>query len=167
MILALSFNILMITDNIVDRTDQRLIAVMQDYAVNNTDLGVIYSWNEDVPFYMGNTGFYTVSEEEKSFDIENDRTKCLREYSRSTGLGEHGYVDLNLNLDKIKEIMIRKGGTVVLLNYPYKYVLSEYSNDTIEKVRLIDKLCNKQKEVVEKTANLVIYKCKPHKININ
>ena len=156
--LALSFNILMLTDNIVDQTHNELIQQIETYGEQHqNDLGIIYAWNEDVPVYLGNPGFYIVSEEEKDFGWEMDDTKELREYSRMTGMGQQGYIDLSLPLDVMKEYILRKGGTVFLLNYPLKYTIS--NPDVQQKIQFIEGQCIKQQETISKTATLLIYKC--------
>jgi 4-amino-4-deoxy-L-arabinose transferase-like glycosyltransferase len=157
--IALSFNILMLSDNIVDQTHTKLIQQIKIYGEQHkNDLGIIYSWNEDVPVYLGNPGFYIVSEEEKDFGFEFDKTRELREYSRMTGMGQQGYIDLSLPLDVIKEYITKEGGTVFLLNYPYKYTISS-NPDLQQKAQFIEGQCIKMQETTYKTATLNIYKC--------
>lgn len=160
LILAFSFNILLVTDNLVDQTHAQMIKEIVLYSETHKDLGRIYSWNEDIPFYLGNVGFYIVPETEQDFGLEFDDTNTLRSYSRLVGMGEQGYIDLSLPLNRIKEHILTEGGTVFLLNYPYKYTIAHPpSDDVLEKISFIDKTCVKELERTYKTATLLIYKC--------
>ena len=163
LILTLSFNLLMITDNLVDKTHNEMIKEIQDYAeeqggINTEAFGRLYAWNEDIAFYLGNPGFYIVPEGEPHFGLEFDKNEQVREYSRSTGLGEQGYIDLSLPQEEMEKWLKAEPGTVILLNYPYKYVV-EASPEIQDKIALIDSLCTKEKESIFKTASLLIYKC--------
>lgn len=167
-ILTLSFSIMMITDNIVDKTHNIMIKEVQEYAAEHEgELGIVYSWNEDIAFYLGNRGHYLMSEDEvdagfsEGFDDGPaggiDDNKYLREYGRSTGLGQQGYIDLNYPIEQIEQYISQKGGTVFLLNYPYKYVVA--SLDVQKKIALFDSYCIKEHESIYKTGTLVIYSC--------
>jgi hypothetical protein len=75
-----------------------------------------------------------------------------------TGMGQQGYIDLSLPLDVIKEYITKEGGTVFLLNYPYKYTISS-NPDLQQKAQFIEGQCIKMQETTYKTATLNIYKC--------
>lgn len=158
-ILALSFNMLLLIEPVIDRTHHDLIKEGQRYGDEKKDLGIVYAWNEDIAFYTGNRGVYIPSEDEVDLGLEFDANKCQREYSRSVGLGKQGYIDLSLPLDKIKNYILKEGGTVFLLNYPYKYVVEKASSEIKEKIVFIEKVCRKEKEKNFKTGALVIYVC--------
>ncbi len=158
---TLSFNILMLTDNIIDDTHSKMIAEMENYAVNNAPLGRIYAWNEDIPFYLGDIGFYIVPENEDNFGLEYDMTPELRKYSRLLGMGEQGFIDLAIPLEVIKKYFYAQGGTVFLLNYPYKYVIAKAPLDLKKKLQFIDEYCEKKQETNYSTAQLLIYACTP------
>ncbi len=157
LVLALSFNILMITDPIVDQEYQQMIKEIQLYAASH-DLGQVYAWNEDVALYVGNIGWYIRAEDELDYGQIRYDNPILREYIRSTGLGKQGFIDLNTPLEKLKPYITEKGGTVFLLNYPHKYVVTA-SQTNQETIAFIDSFCTKEYEHMYKTASLVIYHC--------
>lgn len=159
LIISFSFNVLLLTDNLVDNTHQRLLDDVFSYATQHPSLGTIYAWNEDIPFYLGNPGFYIVSETEKNFGAEYDATPILRTYSRSVGMGQQGYIDLSIPRERIREIIQQKPGTVFLLNYPAKYTIQNPYLDFKERINIIDEHCTKKQESIYKTGSLLIYIC--------
>lgn len=159
LILTFSFNIMMIADNVVDKTHKNLINDARRYYMDHDgEVGTIYAWNEDIAFYLGNVGFYVQLEEDPYLGNKRYNSTVLREYSRSTGMGQQGYIDLDNPLDTIENYTAEMGGTVFLLNYPYKYIVAA-SSDAQEKIDFFDANCLKEQETVYKTGSLVIYRC--------
>lgn len=137
---ALSFNSFLSFATTLDNTHISIIKDFTNYAKEHKIKLPIYSWNEDIPFYIGGC-------KGESAPNINSINNEFREYAAMTGFDEQGFYDLDQDINKTKATIEKYGGTVMLLNHPYKYVI-EKNIPHQEIIAMMRKLCKLEKEFI-------------------
>ena len=135
---TLTFNAFLIFTTLFNTTHQFIIQDFEAYAKNKEITLPIYVWNEDIPFYLRLP---------QGGSAPNVRYLLpeFREYAQRTGFSNNGYYDLDQDPEKVKSLIEKNGGTVLILNYPYKYVL-EKNLPHQEILAIITQLCTLEKQ---------------------
>lgn len=146
-VILISFNLFLFAELFFDSTHQTLIDELKDFSITNRIKEPIYSWNSDVPYYVN-------TDKKIILNILNELPLTeLMKRSNITGLN---YVDLDSDFDAVKKVLDLQGGTVILLNYPAKYVLSEENK---EKIKFFEQRCTRLKNSQCKYGDLMIFGC--------
>lgn len=145
---GVAFNIFLISEAILDETPKQLLGDFINYTNTHTIKRPLFSWNEDVPFYLGDYGFNPINFYERP---------AFAEYAKTIGFNEFGYIDLDTP-STVLEPLLQKGGTVFLYNYPSKYVIKQNSLHQ-KKLELIRRYCKLERNFIYKIADGEIYSC--------
>lgn len=149
-----AFNIFLISEIMLDQTANSLLGDFVDYTKNNNVDYPIFSWNEEVPFYLGVKGYHPINFE-KPFLIRYAKEKL--------GFNESGYIDLDTAESLIRPLL-KKGGTIFLYNHPYKYfILNNTWNQ--KRIQLIQQYCHLVKSFSYKIATGEVYTCPKNEVS--
>lgn len=116
LVLGFSINFFLIGNLFVQNEYRSAIQFIQDYKATNSLKHPIYTWNEDTAYYLG-----LIGKAPSSFSNEN-----YSAYAKSMGITEeNSYIDLDGDRALLEQSLMTKGGTAVLMNYPYEYVIKK------------------------------------------
>ena len=151
LLFSVSFNSFLLFSTVLDNTHRQLINVVENYAKDNYIKLPTYSWNEDIPFYVSKYSGKALL----NINVIDEREK---NYAKELGSDENGYYDLDSDISEIEKAIKKYGGTVILLNYPQKYVI-DMNPVNKEKINMIKQNCNLTKEVNYEHGEIQIFSC--------
>lgn len=147
---SLAFNLFLILDPAIDSTHRNLIKDIKDFSKSQEFVLPVYSLNEDVPFYANKNNAPILHLNNPDF------LKELIKRNNVTGLN---YLDLDTDDATVKKYVDTLGGTVILLNYPSKYVPPV----TKERIKYFSQRCTRINKKEYKTADLLFFTCQKAK----
>ena len=140
-VISMAFNALLVYSSIFSSEHRMAVEFFDEYARKNNLSLPIYSWNEDIPYYL-----HIANASAPNINLFKP---SLQPYAHMVGFNENGFYDLDSNVSHMENIIKSRGGTVMLLNYPYKYVVEK--NPAHQEVFLmISRNCNLRKEILYK-----------------
>lgn len=145
--LCISFNLLMVS-NYFTQTEYSFVlkSAVEELEKNGFERP-FYSWNEEIPFYLG-------------FSSTQDYFKGEREMAllKSVGVTEDD-VFFDLDDPAVEPLIKSKGGTAALLNYPRSLTVEKFPAHK-RVIELLEKECGLRKRFAMLDAETLIFDCK-------
>lgn len=129
LILSFSLNFFLIGELLFDKTAMKLVNDFKVYSENNTLKLPLFSWNEDIPGYL----------DRPDINLQLIKNPNLQKIFSQFNFNDQGYIDLDFK-ESVLEPFLKKGGTVLLYNYPYEYTIQK-NKARQQKIKLINEYC--------------------------